>query len=162
MKLKGPLLVTYTNLPYLINHTCISSNVSSSLLRLFFFSSRLSPLSRASRAVASPGGPSRFGASSASEERRRRREWQKGNKDHLRWHVYVSVYSKASVHQPVCFNPTFSSRHFVLKWLKAVNLWSGRKEHLGCKAAISKALMWMHPFTLHLVLLDTYKYNCTV
>lgn len=48
--------------------TCISSKVSSSLHRLFFFSSRLSPLSRASRAVASPGAPSRFEASSASNE----------------------------------------------------------------------------------------------
>ncbi|TNN47502.1 hypothetical protein EYF80_042279 [Liparis tanakae] len=36
---------------------------------LFFFSSRLSPLRRASRAVASPGGTSRLGASSASEGR---------------------------------------------------------------------------------------------
>lgn len=48
--------------------TCISSKVSSSLHKLFFFSSRLSPLSRASRAVASPGAASRFGASSASEK----------------------------------------------------------------------------------------------
>lgn len=47
--------------------TCISSNVSSSLHRLFFFSSAPSPLRRASNAVASPGGPSRLEASSASE-----------------------------------------------------------------------------------------------
>lgn len=47
-------------------NTCISSKVSSSLLMLFFFSSMLSPLNRASKAVASPGGTSRFGANSAS------------------------------------------------------------------------------------------------
>lgn len=47
--------------------TWISSKVSSSLQRLFFFSSTPSPLRRASKAVASPGGTSRFGASSASK-----------------------------------------------------------------------------------------------
>ena len=52
--------------PY--KNTCISSKVSSSLQRLLFFSSTLSPLRSASKAVASPGGTSRFGASSASKE----------------------------------------------------------------------------------------------
>lgn len=57
--------------------TCISSKVSSSLHRLFFFSSMLSPLSRASRAVASPGAASRFGASSASKKAVLATGWKK-------------------------------------------------------------------------------------
>lgn len=60
--------------------TCISSRVSSSLHRLFFFSSRLSPLSRASRAVASPGAASRFGASSASKKAALATGWKKTKK----------------------------------------------------------------------------------
>lgn len=58
----------YTCMLVFFQVTCISRSVSSSLLTLFFFSKRLSPLKSASKAVASPGGPSRLGARSVSVE----------------------------------------------------------------------------------------------
>lgn len=76
--------------------TCISSKVSSSLHRLFFFSSRLSPLSRASRAVASPGAPSRFGASSASNKAALARggNQKKRRISHLRCAFTLTFYAR--------------------------------------------------------------------
>lgn len=69
--------------------TCISSKVSSSLHRLFFFSSWLSPLSRASRAVASPGAASRFGASSASKKAASAIGWIKQRQEEFHiWDVH--------------------------------------------------------------------------